>query len=188
MEHAELWKLIQNKDKSFNSNYGQYFFGKENQFDTVVQILRNDKDSRRASVILLTKDHLKSDTNDIPCTYVVGFRIREDKLNMTVHTRSQDAILGMGNDAPAFSFVHEMLLNSLKEFYPQLDLGTCVNFVDSFHVYEKHFKMAEDIVEGDYDEVDCPKISGPEEVKYLRILDFKSIPEEYKFTKWLMQK
>jgi thymidylate synthase len=184
-EHATLWKSIMNKDGSFNSNYGQYFFGKENQFDRVVNTLALDKDSRRASIMLLTKDHLASDTNDIPCTYALNFRIRNNTLNMTVHMRSQDCIYGLGNDAPAFSFLHEMVLNALRAFYPDLAYGNYVHFVDSLHVYEKHFKMIALLPNDEYIDVDCPPISGPGEVKFLRALDFTSIPEDYKFTRWL---
>lgn len=185
-EHAKMWKSIINEDGSINSNYGQYFFGEEKQFDVVVETLKKDKDSRRAAIVLLNKYHLNSKTNDVPCTYALSFRIRDNKLNMTVHMRSQDSIFGMGNDAPAFSFIHEMTLNALREFYPDLRYGIYTHFADSFHVYEKHFKMMEDMINGEYDEVDCPPISGPEEVKFLRALDFKSVPENYLFTKWLI--
>ncbi len=185
-EHASLWKSIMNEDGSFNSNYGQYFFGEQNQFDVVINILKNDKDSRRASILLLTKDHVSSETNDVPCTYALNFRIRDDKLNMSVHMRSQDAIYGMGNDAPAFSFLHEMMFNALKEFYPNIQYGIYTHTTDSLHVYEKHFKMLNDIYESDYEKIECPQISGFNEVKFLRNLDFNEIPAEYLFTKWLV--
>ena len=183
--HASLWKSIQNKDGSFNSNYGQYFFGSENQFDQVIKTLANDKDSRRASIMLLTKEHLSSETNDVPCTYALNFRIRENKLNMTVHMRSQDAIYGMSNDAPAFSFLHEMMFNALKEYYSDIEYGDYFHIVDSFHVYEKHWKMLSMILEEDYEEIIIPKVSGPNEVAFLRALDFAKIPSNYLFTKWL---
>lgn len=185
-EHASLWKSIMNEDGSFNSNYGQYFFGEQNQFDVVINILKNDKDSRRASILLLTKEHVSSETNDVPCTYALNFRIRDNKLNMSVHMRSQDAIYGMGNDAPAFSFLHEMMFNALKEFYPDIQYGIYTHTTDSLHVYEKHFKMLHDIYESDYEKIECPQISGFNEVKFLRNLDFNEIPAEYLFTKWLV--
>lgn len=185
-EHASIWKAIMNPDGSFNSNYGQYFFGTQNQFDIVLKTLKADKDSRRASMTLLSVEHLQSETNDVPCTYALNFRIRENQLRMTVHMRSQDAIYGMGNDAPAFSFLHEMMYNALLEFYPELQYGEYHHVVDSFHVYERHFKMLKEIVEGDdYVEVSCPKISGPQEVKFLRARKFDNIPAEFEFTKWL---
>lgn len=184
-EHASMWKLIMNKDGSFNSNYGQYFFG-ENQFKQVLKILSEDKDSRRASILLLTKDHVMSDTKDVPCTYALNFRIRDNTLNMTVHMRSQDAIYGMGNDAPIFSFIHEMMYNALQRYYPNIKYGMYHHFVDSFHIYEKHFSMLIDItLNKDYIDIECPHILGPDEVDFLLACKFDNIPDKYYFTKWL---
>lgn len=187
--HAKTWRDIVNADGSINSNYGQYIFGKTNQFDRVVETLSGDKDSRRASISILGSEHLLSDTKDVPCTYSLNFRIRSGKLNMSVHMRSQDAIYGMGNDAPAFSVIHEMVLNALKRKYPDLECGTYFHTADSFHVYERHFAMFDSITDDDspspYVPVECPKISGPDEVDFIRALDFSSVPEQYKFTRWL---
>lgn len=198
-DHANMWKSLIFDDGSISSNYGQYIFGKENQFDCALNQLKNDKDTRRASMVILSNSHVQTATNDLPCTYAINFRIRNNKVHMTVHMRAQDAIFGMANDAPAFSFIHEMMFNSLKEFYPEVEYGQYVHFADSFHVYERHFKMLEEITGINpetklYDiqkggskllSVDCPKISGYEEVKFLRRNDFTNIPEKYKFSKWL---
>ena len=188
-EHAKLWREIMNKDGSFNSNYGQYVFGEQKQFDQIIKLLRERKNSKRASILLLTKDHVSSDTNDVPCTYALNFRIRNNKLNMTVHMRSQDAIYGLGNDIPTFSFIHEMMYNALREFYPDIEYGRYHHFVDSLHVYEKHWPMLEKILDDDeFEEIECPKISGPNEVKFLRELKFDDVPEYFKFTRWLLNK
>lgn len=187
-DHAKLWRQIMNSDGSINSNYGQYVFGETNQFDAAVRTLTSDPDSRRASIMILSSAHLLSDTKDVPCTYALNFRIRRGLLNMSAHMRSQDAIFGMGNDAPAFSFIQEMLLNALRETYPTLQMGSYHHVADSFHVYERHFSMLDRLCTGDsYIEVDCPRISGPAEVTFLRKLDMTSIPAEYEFTKWLVE-
>lgn len=185
-EKAKIWQGIINADGSINSNYGQYIFAGPKQFDNVIKTLVEDKDSRRASMMILGDGHLLSDTKDVPCTYALNFRIREDTLNMSVHMRSQDAIFGMGNDAPAFSFIHEMMVNALRRYYPTLKYGTYFHIADSFHVYERHFSMLEKLVQGDkYVHVECPKISGPDEVDFLRKLDFSEIPESFAFARWL---
>jgi thymidylate synthase len=188
-DHAKLWRDIVNEDGSINSNYGQYiFFGKDNQFDNVVKILSSDKDSRRASIVILNSSHLLSNTKDVPCTCSLNFRIRNDVLNMSVHMRSQDAIFGMGNDAPAFSVIHEMVLNALRRTYPSLAYGNYFHIADSFHVYERHFNMLEQIQDGNkYQRIICPEISGPDEVDFLRKCDYSEIPEQFEFTKWLTE-
>ena len=197
LNKAKLWGEIVNADGTLNSNYGQYFFGASQQFQNVVKILRNDRDSRRASIMFLNEGHLFSDTKDVPCTYSMNFRIRENVLNMSVHMRSQDVIFGMGNDAPAFSIIHEMMVNALRRYYPELGYGHYFHIADSFHVYERHFEMLEKLsgktfvnrgskLRPDrYMHILCPKISGPDEVDFLLGLEYSTIPSEFMFTRWL---
>ena len=113
--------------------------------------------------------------------------------------RSQDAIFGMGNDAPVFSFFQEMIYITLKSFYPTLEMGEYFHFADSFHIYEKHFKMIEKILKNseelpnnEYIPIQCPKISSIDEVEYLRKINFVDKKEKnkeklstYNFINWL---
>jgi thymidylate synthase len=176
IQHAKMWESLINSDGTINSNYGQYMFGKINgtqlmdtQFNRAVQALKDDKDSRRGSIAILQPRHLLSYTKDVPCTYSLNFRVRENKLNMSVHMRSQDGVFGMGNDAPTFSFVHEMVFVALKGTYPELELGNYHHIADSFHVYERHFEVLEKIASGTdkYIEIEVPKIESEDEVNYL---------------------
>lgn len=191
-KYAKLWKDIIALDRGINSNYGQYIFGDENQFDNIVHILEKDKDSRRAVITILNSKYLLNENEkDVPCTCYLSFRIRNNTLNMTVRMRSQDAIYGAGSDIPIFSFIHEMLYETLKETYPDLIYGDYYHSADSFHVYAKHFEMLDKICGNDiYKLVLCPKISNRTEVKFLRNLHKnigQEIPSEFKFTKWLME-
>lgn len=185
-EHAKMWTHLVNDDGSINSNYGQYIFGEQNQFDNVVRTLIFDRDSRRASIMILNSEHLRSNTKDVPCTLSLNFRIREDMLNMSVVMRSQDAVFGMTNDLPAFSFIHEMVFWELRKYYPELEQGNYHHHCNSFHVYERHFELLDKILAGDeFEQVQCPVMNGHREVRYLRGCDYTNVPEEFKFTKWL---
>lgn len=185
-EHASMWKKLINKDGSINSNYGQYIFSNK-MFFSVINELKKDKDSRRASIMILKNSHYNKKTNDIPCTYSINFRIREDKLNMTVRMRSQDAIYGMGNDAPCFSFLHEMIFVYLKHYYKNLKYGYYYHSCDSFHVYERHFDMLNKIINNDnFTKINCPKILNIEEVIFLINCDYSVVPNKFKFTRWLL--
>lgn len=192
IEHAKLWKKMVNPDGTINSNYGRYIFNELNQYDNVIDILKKDKESRKASIVILSSEHLKSSDYDTPCTYAINFRIRNDKLNMTVRMRSQDAIYGMSNDAVAFSFIHEMMLQSLREFYPALEYGIYHHSADSFHIYERHWQMLQNIITNpDFEDIECPRILNHQEVNFLRndflkTVDFSQIPDEYKFSRWLI--
>lgn len=186
-EYANLWKGLIDKDGGINSNYGQYI---NKQFDKVISTLLADKDSRRASIMILTAEHLLSEIVDLPCTYALNFRIRNNRLNMTVQMRSQDSIFGMTNDAPAFSFIQEMIYVTLRDTYPELVMGNYHHFIDSLHVYEKHFEMLKEIISNptEYESINCPRISSKDEVDYLRKTDFarvKEHPVQFQFVNWL---
>jgi len=185
-KYAKMWTTIKSHDGVINSNYGQYIFGENGSFNYVVETLKHDKDSRRAVMIILNSSHLYISNPDVPCTYSLSFRIRDNKLNMSVRMRSQDAILGMGSDAPTFSFIHEMVYFTLLESYKDLIIGDYNHAADSFHIYERHFGMLKKICAKDkYEKINCPLILEYEEVKFLIAHDFKNIPSQFKFSKWL---
>jgi thymidylate synthase len=200
VQKAGIWKNYVKDDGTINSNYGQYVFGDQNQFDRVIKALIDDKDSRRASIAILGSQHILSDDADLPCTCSLNFRIRDNKLNMSVHMRSQDAVFGFTNDAPAFSFIHEMVFNALLLKYPDLQCGRYHHSVDSFHVYERHFEMFEKLcsLESEIEHIECPKMNGPKEVELLRSLhlieidseQFKKniIENDFRFIDWLTTK
>lgn len=190
INHAQLWKGMVNDKGLINSNYGQYIFGELNQFDFVINELIRDKDSRRAVITILQPYHtIADDLKDVPCTYGLSFRIRENKLNMTVKMRSQDSYFGLGSDVPIFSMLHEMLYVMLKEAYPELQYGKYHHFVESFHIYERHFQFLTELNKSaTFALVLCPQISCADEVRFLRNLKFENIPDYYLFTKWLTNK
>lgn len=186
-KYASLWRSLIKDDGSINSNYGQYIFGNLNQFTLVEEILLSDKDSRRASMVILQPYHITSGDKDMPCTYGINFRIRDNKLNMTVHMRSQDAIFGMCNDIPTFSFIHEMMYVVLRDTkYNNLEYGNYHHCVDSFHVYEKHYEMINKIVyqNDKFNEVECPKMKSSAEVGDM-MLNYFAIQPFRDFSIWL---
>ena len=190
LNHSNIWKNIVQMGR-LNSNYGHAFF-RRGGFDFVVSQLGEDKDSRRACITILKEKNLRLETLDVPCTVYLNFRIREDRLNMSVHMRSQDAVFGMGNDAPAFSFLQEMVLKMLQHTkYPELQMGTYHHTADSFHVYTKrHAKMLEELVAEDVvlDAVEVPRILNWEEVDHLtHEIRSKETKEEYLFSRWLLR-
>lgn len=166
---AKMWDGLINLDGTINSNYGYYIFaehvptlGALSNFDRVVETLKDDPDSRRAVICILDNDRLWTNTKDYPCTCYLNFHIRDNRLHLYVRMRSQDAIFGMGNDAPFFSIVHELMWSALRDKYPTLELGAYHHTSDSLHVYAKHYEMVEKIISDpvvthDF-HVDCPEM------------------------------
>jgi thymidylate synthase len=188
-DKAQMWTNIIDVDGGINSNYGQYIFGNENQFDWVVSQLSEDRDSRRAVMCLLNSGHLRDSNPDVVCTYSIAFRIRDNKLNMSIHMRSWDAIWGMTNDVFCFSVIYEMVYAQLLRTIPDLQVGNYHHAADSFHVYERHFDMIKQLAKGDdrTERINCPRILGHKEVSYLRRRKSNDlIPSDYKFSQWLL--
>ncbi len=186
-EHASMWKKIQQPDGRFHSNYGQYWFGSQQGARWVLETLRDDSDSRQAIIPMLNKDHLYKGNTDIVCTESISFRIRDGKLNMSVNMRSNDAIFGITNDVPAFSFLHEMIAVVLN-----IPVGNYCHKADSLHVYERHFKMLENIVKdglNEYKHIDVPDMTYPEIFFMLNpsmdITHFKGYDNSIPFLNWL---
>jgi hypothetical protein len=117
--------------------------------------------------------------------------------------RSQDAIFGMGNDAPCFSFIHELMWVRLRQTYPDLKLGKYWHLADSFHVYERHFDLVQGILENPTISKDmhlgCPPMSKSDDISLLRqvaqapVKDLwpridAGIVEPGPFTRWLLKR
>ena len=187
-QYATMWKKLKQPDGSFYSNYGQYIFGGEqSQFDFVVGTLMADKDSRRASIVLLDRSHMFADNTDMVCTYSINFCIEADALHMSVMMRSNDVIFGFTNDAFCFWQLHLFVHAVLKQMYPLLVLGSYTHIANSMHVYGRHYDMIRQIMyEGTpgYEHVEVPRPTS-DEVQYLIANRGREGDGEY--IKWLRQ-
>jgi len=182
-DKAKIWQNCVT-DGKLNSNYGHAIF-KQKQLDYVVECLKKDPDSRRAIIVILAQPHLYLENKDVPCTLSLNFRLREDKLNCTVHMRSSDAIFGYGNDVPFFSLVQEFVLAGINFLRSkEYEMGTLTVFSESLHVYEKHFDMLDKLVQEDVVPIDCPRVADSLEVAYLRADHLDKI-QDYEFSTWL---
>jgi thymidylate synthase len=169
LEHATMWKKLQQKDGGFNSNYGQYIFKpyatpegvKHSQFDQVVDELVANPDSRRSCMVLLNPWHLYSSNSDIVCTYALQFFIRDDALDMHVFMRSNDVVWGLTNDAFCFNMIQRMVCAALRiRQYPLLQVGSYTHNAGTLHVYKRHYGLVRDaqFEASKYEEINPPLI------------------------------
>lgn len=146
-QYAKMWKDVKNPDGTFNSNYGQYWFGEQHGIWDVATELIRDNDSRRAVIPMLNASHMAPHIRDTVCTECVGFRIRNNRLNMSVHMRSSDAIFGLGTDIPTFAFLFRLVFNLVKYNTPiNIFPGIITITSMSSHIYSRHYKMVEAIL------------------------------------------
>ncbi len=184
-QHAKMWSEVQNPDGSFNSNYGQYWWGPQQGMKHVVDELIRDPMSRRAVIPMLNVSHLASNVRDTVCTECIGFRLRPYVsptlglmpavvsqlneplvLNMSVHMRSSDVIFGLGTDIPTFAFLYRMVFGVLTQVINHpIHIGSITISAMSSHIYSRHYDMVgrilSDGVRGYRAEL-MPWIDGPD--------------------------
>jgi len=149
--YASLWKNLHNADGTVNSSYGNLLFSEYNehgftQYNWVIQSLIKDKDSRQAFMHFNKPQHQYLENKDQVCTLQSLFHIREDKLHMTLTMRSNDVIYGFMTDWAFFSVLHYHVFLHLKQWYPELEMGSYTHISHSMHVYERHYEMIKNMV------------------------------------------
>ena len=61
--------------------------------------------------------------------------------------RSNDVIFGFCNDLFTFALFHQLMYNDLREHYSDLELGKYAHNAGSMHIYERHYDMANKIID-----------------------------------------
>ena len=102
-----------------------------------VDSLRADKDSRQAVLRFSLPEHFYKGNKDMTCTLSGTFHIREDKLYLSIHMRSNDLMLGLVYDLPWFISLMDDMVAELKDLYPNLQKGSYTHLVDSMHIYDR---------------------------------------------------
>ena len=153
VKDVEIWKQISSSKDEINSNYGYLAFSAENfgQFYNVIRELVSDKNSRRAIMVYqrpsIWRDYNRDGMNDFICTNYNHFFIRDNKLIMKYDMRSNDFIFGFYNDFYWANYLYNRVYSELLISYPDLKKNKIHWHANSFHVYERHFKMVEDVVQ-----------------------------------------
>lgn len=139
-EHAKIWRNhIQ--DGKLNSNYG-YWLGPKgnNTLKKAIDILHNDRDSRRAIALIGDASCVEVDKSDVPCTQSLQFLIRNGWLTTIINMRSQDIWFGFRNDVPFFQLISQVVSEVVSAPIDRLYLN-----VGSLHAYERHWPKLEKI-------------------------------------------
>ena len=173
--------------KTVNSAYGYRIgLGSDNnttwdmhQWEFCKQTLLQDNDSRRALLIInLPKDNATAATQgskDVPCTLSLQFFIRNNRLILHTHMRSNDIVWGLTYDLFSFTLLQEaMCLELNASGLPGLELGEYIHTAGSLHLYEQHFKMAEEIV----DEASSTKFHKAEKMERLTLEGLALLSEQ----------
>ena len=124
-----IWEKMANAEGNVNSNYG-WQWDRNNQIDYVLDLLKNEPDTRQAVITILDMKEHDTFTYDTPCTYAIQFTIVNGRLDMCVTMRSNDLWYGFCNDQYQFSKLQELMAYRLD-----IETGTYYHFAHNMHLY-----------------------------------------------------
>ena len=116
---------------------------KVDQLKEVKDLLLNETLSRRAVMSLFDPGQdFRIDGKDIPCNNWLHWLIRENALHLNIAVRSNDVMWGFsGINTFEFSVLQEMMA-----LWTAQPVGEASFFASSFHLYDRHYKVAPQIV------------------------------------------
>lgn len=128
---------------SFFGAYGPRFI---DQAGYVVEVFRNDLDTRQAVVTLWREQPRR--TKDVPCTVALQWLIRNGLLHCAATMRSSDAWLGWPYDVFNFSMMSAFIALRLRVAgVTAVSLGRLTLTAGSQHLYERDVLAAKEIIE-----------------------------------------
>ena len=124
-----IWKRMADEQGNVNSNYG-YQWCRENQLGKVISMLKENPETRQATISIYDGKEIHRYDHDTPCTYAVQFTVLDGKLNMSVVMRSNDLWYGFCNDQ--YQFSNLQMLVAKETGYK---MGTYYHFAHNLHLY-----------------------------------------------------
>lgn len=123
------------------SGYGDrlFSFNGIDQVGNVIRQLRDKPSSRRAVIQLFDASDLEGKFASVPCTCTLQFLARDERLNLFVSMRSNDAYVGLPHDIFAFTMLQEMIARSTGH-----ELGEYKHCAGSLHLYEDDRESAKE--------------------------------------------
>jgi len=121
------------------------------QWKTAIKTLVQDSDSRRCVLHINQPEDqyvaLTRGSKDVPCTLSLQFFIRDNRLELHTHMRSNDVMWGLTYDLFSFTLFQECMLLELKKEkkFKDLMLGYYYHTAGSLHLYEPHFDQSDQI-------------------------------------------
>ncbi len=113
-----------------------------NQIANVTRRLKERPNTRRAAVQLFEAADIDVKHEEVPCTCTLQFLLRDNKLNMFVFMRSNDAYFGLPHDIFCFTMVQEIVARQISA-----QLGNYKHFVGSLHLYDNYSKAAQQFLD-----------------------------------------
>jgi len=137
----DMWqKFMINDETAFDYTYSERIYW---QIENVLEALKEDKHTRQAVIQVFQAqiDNKKfgGDTR-IPCSVDWQFLIRNNRLNVIYHMRSNDYYGHFPIDIYLSASLMQYFRSRLLDFYPDLKTGALTYFAGSLHAYSWDLK------------------------------------------------
>lgn len=134
-------RLFSDDGQYYESAFGDRIFGRHKQWNHAKKLLGKDRNTRRALIPLYLPKDLKSLPLDTPCASSLQLMIRENRLDMLLHMRSQSAVMIFPYDLFLFSMIQELF-----SIFLNLPMGKLIYYCNSFHYYMDEETLAMQIL------------------------------------------
>ncbi len=117
IHYIPKYKNYSNDGTSLSGAYGPRIFEVDRRINShnptdhwqrIIDLLIKRGDTRNAVIQIFSNSDTYADNKDVPCTCTMQFAVRGKRLNLHVHMRSNDAVLGLPHDIFAFTMMQEI--------------------------------------------------------------------------------
>lgn len=121
---------------------GSYFHPPIDQIETIISMLKEEPDTKRAVLSIFHPEELRDYRHniDVSCTLTLQYMIRDNQLISVTNMRANDMFLGVVSDVFSFTMLQEYIAARLG-----LHPGNYYHVVASSHLYEPNWEAAEEI-------------------------------------------
>lgn len=173
-----------NKNMAKFSDDGKAFFGAYGprvfyRWRSLVQLLKDDPDSRQAVIQIYRTPTGGVVTRDVPCTLTFQALLRKGRLNAIVNMRSSDVWLGLPYDFFTFSMLQNTLAAHLG-----VELGPLYFNLGSSHLYERNFEAAKRVLAVRTRTLSSPKLPDEPPRELEEVFSTKASIPGYYFPKY----
>ena len=127
----KIWEKMADEYGEVNSNYGAQW-ERGYQLDKVIAMLKENPNTRKATISIYDGKEMHNYRQDTPCTYAVQFTVLNNKLDMCVTMRSNDLWFGFCNDQYCFSELQKIVSERTN-----IEIGRYYHFAHNMHLYAR---------------------------------------------------
>lgn len=169
--YARVWRHFSDDGVSVRGScYGKKVFNSDNgdsQWDHARRYLESDPYTRRAVLSIGGYDvNSPIDTADVACAQSLQFLIRDGRLHLYVHMRSNDAFLGLPYDIFLFTILQEIMSVQIG-----IPLGEYVHMANSMHIYERDLDKIDKMYAGPFASGEQQQITNLDDLEILKELE-----------------